>query len=90
MFEPISLAGTPAYLVFAFASPLTKALAPIIQFSPRTIPQTIVELAHILVPFLIKVFLNLFDQFPTDLGKLSFVVITFGPIKTSSSISTPS
>jgi hypothetical protein len=53
-------------------------------------PQIIVEFAQILVPFFIKVFLNFEDQSPFARGNISLVVITLGPINTSSSIITPS
>ena len=50
MFEPISLAGTPAYLVFGFASPFKNALAPTIQFSPTFANWCRTALSPILAP----------------------------------------
>jgi hypothetical protein len=54
------------------------------------VPHIIVVFAQMLAPFLMRVFRNLSDQSPMALGKMSFVVMTFGPMNTLSSIDRPS
>ena len=63
--------------------------APIIAFSPIVTPGRIVELAPMLAPFFIVVMGNESGYF-FDLGNGSFVNVTLGPMKTSSSTLKPS
>ena len=68
---------------------VTTLPAPTNAYSPIVCPATIVELAPIDAPFLIKVFKNK-SGYILERGTLSLVKVTLGPMKTLSSKVTPS
>lgn len=77
------------YFVFANISLTTTLPAATMAFSPMVTPGKIVTFAPILAPFLMTTASHLKFLF-FDLGYLSLQKLTFGPIKTSSSMRTPS
>ena len=69
---------------------VTTAPAPIKQYSPKVMPQIIVELAPSVAPFFTRVGRNSFFFSIMDRGFKTFVKTVLGPQKTSSSIVTES
>ena len=79
----------PYQTVFEGISLVTTLPAPTKEYLPIFIPATIVAFAPIEAPSQIRVRTK-FQSFERDLGTKSFVNVTLGPIKTLSSIVTPS
>ena len=67
---------------------MTTLPAPITEYFPIELPALIVLFAPMEAPFLIFVFTD-FSGYCFDLGTKSLVKVTFGPIKTSSSMVIP-
>lgn len=86
---PCTRAGLPYTREWSGTSFVTTLPAPIIAYAPTVMPATIVEFAPMEAWCRTTVSAN-FSGLTLDLGKRSFVKVTFGPTKTLSSSLTPS